>query len=86
LYTAIGRLVLKLGRRLRKRKTRLGRMLVRQNHVTMSASAAGQTTVHEAGPVPQPSSSRFRNKEGGQEMRVFPFRRRGAHQPNFELV
>ncbi|HJT82566.1 MAG TPA: ribosome-associated translation inhibitor RaiA [Chthoniobacterales bacterium] len=78
LYTAIGRLVLKLGRRLRKRKTRLGRMLVRQSQLTTSVSAAGQAPVLQAEPVPPPSWSRFRNKEGGQEMRVFPFRRRDA--------
>jgi len=75
IYVAIGQLVTKLGRRLRKRKTRLGRLLERHHHPT---TLVEQTSVEETVQITESSSRRIRNKEGGQEMRVFPFRRREA--------
>jgi ribosomal subunit interface protein len=75
LYAAIGKLVATLGRRLRKRKTRLAKKFQRADAI--------QTLVQRPEPSAEPKllaaaaedlrKPRFR--EGGQEMRVFPFRR-----------
>ena len=82
LYTAIGQLVAKLGRRLRKRKTRLGRLLERQHDSAgISPSEMGHTSGPETTAVTEPSPRAPRNKEGGQEMRVFSFRRQEPFGP-----
>lgn len=83
LYVAIGQLVTKFGRRLRKRKTRLGRMLER--HTRTTPSLAEQIPLEQTPPAISPSWRIPRNKEAGQEMRVFPFRRRGPRVANSEV-
>ena len=72
LYVAIGRLVTTLARRLRKRKTRLGRALERVVHERVVETA----TIDEE-PLSDSNVTRtHRDREAGQEMRVFPLRRR----------
>ena len=76
LYVAIGKLVTTLARRLRKRKTRLAKKFQR---------AGPLETVVEQRPEPAAEPKHLsapaedlrtpRSREGGQEMRVFPFRR-----------
>lgn len=77
LYVAIGRLVSKLGRLLRKRKTRLGKSFAR-SRVTMSIETPKTSLISHSKTPPEPLAERprIRLREGGQEMRVFPFRRR----------
>jgi len=78
LYAAIGKLVAKLARLARKRKTRLAKTF---DHPGRSETFAELTISPQAQePVPEPSHAlgQPRAREGGQEMRVFPFRRNGA--------
>ena len=78
LYAAIGKLVCKLARRSRKRKTRLAK--------TFEHSGGSETSIeltvppHPQNVLPEPSDTRGRPRthEGGQGIRVFPFRRKGA--------
>ena len=78
LYAAIGKLVGKLARLSRKRKTRLAKTF---EHPGRSETSAERTVPpHPQNVLPEPSDTRGRSRthEGGQEMRVFPFRRKGA--------
>ena len=76
LYVAIGNLVTKLARLARKRKTRLAKSF---NHPgrgeTPSDVPLPPPRVHEVLPESSDMKWRPRAQEGGQEMRVFPFRR-----------
>jgi putative sigma-54 modulation protein len=74
LYAAIERLVTRLGRSLRKRKTRLGRALPRAASGSVRVAIPGLIE-EEARPAPN-VSRHPRNRQKGQEMRVFPLRRR----------
>jgi ribosomal subunit interface protein len=79
LYVAIGMLVTKLGRRLRKRKTRLAKSFARSRGKWAAEIApASPPSVPQEASVSFVERSRLRLREGGQEMRVFPFRR---HSP-----
>ena len=77
LYVAIGKLVTKLGRLLRKRKTRLSKSFAKSRkdrrvelpQLPPLLPAADTSEL----PADRPGIHR---REGGQEMRVFPFRRR----------
>ena len=78
LYAAIGKLVGKLARLSRKRKTRLAKTF---DHPGRSETSAEVTVPpHPQNVLPEPSDTpgQSRTHEGGQEMRVFPFRRKGA--------
>jgi ribosomal subunit interface protein len=78
LYAAIRKLVAKLARLSRKRKTRLAKTF---EHPGRSETSAERTVPpHSQNVLPEPSDTRGRSRthEGGQEMRVFPFRRKGA--------
>jgi putative sigma-54 modulation protein len=74
LYAAIAHLVTRLGRLLRKRKTRLGRALAR----AASDPVRGPIVpAIEDEATPRPDVARqSRHRQPGQEMRVFPLRRR----------
>lgn len=74
LYAAIGGLVSRLGRLLRKRKTRLGRALTRAT--SEPARAAIPPAIEEEASRPPVVARQSRDREPGQEMRVFPLRRR----------
>ncbi|HEY2800952.1 MAG TPA: ribosome-associated translation inhibitor RaiA [Chthoniobacterales bacterium] len=77
LYVAIGRLVTKLGRLLRKRKTRLAKSFTRSRiRKSGKSPQPSALSVAKASPEPSAEPDRVRPREGGQEMRVFPFRRR----------
>lgn len=77
LYVAIGRLVTKLGRLLRKRKTRLAKSFTRSRTGKSAQSPQPSAlSVATASPEPLVERDRVRLREGGQEMRGFPFRRR----------
>lgn len=74
-YVAIGKLVAKLARLLRKRKTRLAKAFERPGRGAISQLPVAPPTREEPSDsfdVPPLS----RTREGGQEMRVFGFRRR----------
>ncbi len=74
-YVAIGKLVAKLARLLRKRKTRLAKVFERPGRGAISQLPVASLAQKESSDfldVPPLSRSR----EGGQEMRVFGFRRR----------
>ncbi len=77
LYVAIGKLVTKLGRLLRKRKTRLAKSFTGSG-IGKSAESPQPSacSVSKASPESTAERPRARLREGGQEMRVFPFRRR----------
>lgn len=75
LYVAIGMLVAKLGRRLRKRKTRLAKSFAKSR---AKWNTEPTPAVPDESPAPSAERPRVRLREGGQEMRVFPFRR---HSP-----
>jgi putative sigma-54 modulation protein len=75
LYTAIGKLVAKLGRLLRKRKTRLAKVYQHPGRREITQSNLAPAFQEERSDVPNVSRSP-RVREGGQEMRVFGFRRR----------
>lgn len=78
LYAAIGKLVAKLARLSRKRKTRLAKTFEHPGR----SEAFTELTVppHPQNVLPEPSDTReqSRTHERGQEIRVFPFRRKGA--------
>jgi ribosomal subunit interface protein len=78
LYAAIGKLVGKLARLSRKRKTRLAKTFEHQGRSETSTELA--VPPHPQNVLPEPSDTRARSRtyEGGQEMRVFLFRRQGA--------
>jgi len=78
LYVAIGRLVAKLARLARKRKTRLAKRFNHPGRGETSSEVASPTHVQEVFPELSDIKSRPPGDEGGQEMRVFPFRRKGA--------
>jgi ribosomal subunit interface protein len=78
LYAAIGKLVCKLARLSRKRKTRLAKTF---EHPGRSETSTELTVPpHPQNVLLEPSDARgqSRTHEGGQEMRVFAFRRKGA--------
>ncbi len=78
LYAAIGKLVGKLARLSRKRKTRLAKTF---DHPGRSETSAEVTVPpHPQNVLPEPSDTRGQSRihEVGQEMRAFPFRRKGA--------
>ena len=72
LYLAIGQLVTKLARRLRKRKTHLGRALER---VARQRRVPAPSPKSREMPGAHSHAGRPPRNRGGQEMRVFPFRR-----------
>ena len=77
LYVAIAKLVTKLGRLLRKRKTRLSRSFTksRPKRSVESPKLNPPLLLHD--PPPRVGHQlTIRHREAGQEMRVFPFRRR----------
>lgn len=76
LYVAIGMLVDKLGRRLRKRKTRLAKSFARTRAKWNAQNTQMPPPAADEAPAPSAQQPRVRLREGGQEMRVFPFRRR----------
>jgi putative sigma-54 modulation protein len=76
LYVAIGLLVAKLSRRLRKRKTRLAKSFARsRSNWSSEAPEASLAAVSNESAEPMVERPQLRGREGGQEMRVFPFRR-----------
>jgi putative sigma-54 modulation protein len=75
LYTAIGKLVAKLGRLLRKRKTRLAKVYKHPRRREITQSDVALPFEEERSDLPKVSRS-SRVREGGQEMRVFGCRRR----------
>lgn len=79
LYVAIGKLVTKLGRLLRKRKTRLAKSFTRFR-LGKSATPSQPSRPSTLEKLAEERLERRRGsvREGGQEMRVFPFRRRAA--------
>ncbi|MEO5719598.1 MAG: ribosome-associated translation inhibitor RaiA [Chthoniobacterales bacterium] len=77
LYVAIGKLVSKLSRLLRKRKTRLARSFTNSRAAGFVASPQfSSLALSKEESDPSADRSHARLREGGQEMRVFPFRRR----------
>ena len=75
LYVAIGKLVSKLSRLLRKRKTRLARSFT--NYRILRPVELPQMPLllpSQRSPAPADDRPNVRHREGGQEMRVFPFR------------
>lgn len=74
-YAAIGKLVVKLGRLLRKRKTRLAKTFERPDRTESSSERPNPPQPPMVLPVPEEKTRKPRLREGGQEMRVFPFRR-----------
>ena len=78
LYVAIGQLVSTLARRLRKRKTRLGRLLERQYRPTRKARSPLLRPAFDETKAHASSTHAARKSYGGQELRVFPFRRRAV--------
>jgi hypothetical protein len=78
LYVAICRLMKRLARLLRKRKTRLGRTLQRRTPA-FSPHASSQKRIEKDVGVTAPTRERPLRREGErQEIRVFPFRRRAV--------
>jgi hypothetical protein len=75
LYVAIGKLVAKLGRLLRKRKTRLAKRFERPDRAETSPERPNPPRPPMLLPMPAENTHKPRLREGGQEMRVFPFRR-----------
>ena len=77
LYVAIGKLVSKLGRLLRKRKTRLAKSYTNSRVTKSDGSPRLSPFLPSKGESERsPDQPHVRLREGGQEMRVFPFRRR----------
>ncbi len=74
LYDAIAKLVTKLGRLLRKRKTRLAKKFEHPGRADTSP-VLFETPAAKTSSAPAELSRRSQPREGGQEMRVFPFRR-----------
>ena len=75
LYVAIGKLVAALGRRLRKRKTRLAKKFERADSIETLVKRPKPPAEPRLLPAPAGKLRKPRLREGGQEMRVFPFRR-----------
>jgi len=75
LYVAIGKLVAKLGRLLRKRKTRLAKTFERPDRGEPSSERPNPPQPPMLLPAPAENTHKPRLREAGQEMRVFPFRR-----------
>jgi ribosomal subunit interface protein len=78
LYAAIRKLVGKLARLSRKRKTRLAKTFEHPVRSELSAKVAVPPHPQKVLPEPLDTRGQSRTHEGGQEMRVFPFRRKGA--------
>lgn len=77
LYVAIGKLVTILGRLARKRKTRLAKTFQHPGRGETSGKLTVPTQEQEILPGPSGLSERHHVHEDGQDMRVFPFRRKG---------
>ena len=75
LYVAIGKLVTKLARLSRKRKTRLAKRFEHPGRNEESPSRASAIIHQEISSESLPHKQHPRHIEGGQTMRVFPFRR-----------
>ncbi|HSU85573.1 MAG TPA: HPF/RaiA family ribosome-associated protein, partial [Chthoniobacterales bacterium] len=75
LYGAIGKLVTKLARLSRKRKTRLAKRFEHPGRNEESPSTASAIIHQEISSESLPHKQHPRHIEGGQTMRVFPFRR-----------
>lgn len=77
LYVAIGKLVTKLSRLLRKRKTRLARSFTKSRRSSRHAQVPPPSPILLLQDSAAPAVDRpdLRHRAGGQEMRVFPFRR-----------
>jgi ribosome hibernation promoting factor len=81
LYVAICRLMRRLARLLRKRKTRLGRILERRTP-TYTANQPLRQRIEKDLALTAPTRERLlRKKADTQEIRVFPFRRRAVLSP-----
>ena len=81
LYVAICRLMKRLARLLRKRKTRLGRTLQRRTPASRPHACLQKRIEKDPG-VTAPIRERPLRREGErQEIRAFPFRRRGVPLP-----
>jgi ribosomal subunit interface protein len=78
LYAAIGKLVGRLARLSRKRTTRLAKTFEHPGRSETSAEVTVPPHPQNVSREPSDTRGRFRTHEGGQEMRVFPFRRQGA--------
>ena len=78
LYAAIGKLVAKLARLSRKRKTRLAKTFEHPGRSERSAEVIVSPHPQKVLPEPSDAPGKPDPHEGGQEMRVFPFRRKGA--------
>ena len=78
LYAAIGKLVAKLARLSRKRKTRLAKTFEHPGRSERSAEVIVPPHPQTVLPEPSDAPGQPHPREGGQEMRVFPFRRKGA--------
>lgn len=75
LYVAIGKLVARLGRLLRKRKTRLAKRFERPERTDSSPERLNTPRPPNIIPERTEVTHKPHPREGGQEMRVFPFRR-----------
>lgn len=75
LYVAIGKLVAALGRRLRKRKTRLAKKFQKADPIGTLVERLEPPADREPLSPPPEDMRKPRPREGGQEMRVYPFRR-----------
>jgi ribosomal subunit interface protein len=79
LYVAIGKLVARLGRLLRKRKTRLAKRFERPDRTEDQTETSPERRDLPRPPELLPAHAEDlrepRLREGGQETRVFPFRR-----------
>jgi ribosomal subunit interface protein len=78
LYTAIGKLVARLARLARKRKTRLAKTYEHPGRSETFADLTLPPHAQESLPEPSDALRQPHAREGGQEVRVFPFRRQGA--------
>jgi ribosomal subunit interface protein len=77
LYAAIGKLVAKLARLSRKRKTRLAKTFEHPGRSETSFELTASRYAQKMLPEPSDAPGQPHAREGGQEMRVFPFRRHG---------
>lgn len=79
LYSAVIKLIARLARRSRKRKTRLAKSFIKRGTaLTTGGNSRIVTDAMDSSPVDPALHSEVRlprNREGGQEMRVFGFRR-----------
>jgi ribosomal subunit interface protein len=78
LYAAIGKLAAKLARLSRKRKTRLAKTFEHPGRSERSAEVIVPPHPQKILPEPSDAPCQPYPREGGQEIRVFPFRRKGA--------